>query len=197
MCAPPAAARPESGEAVMASSTASSVRPPRPKKEPQALVIPKNAAEEQKLKLERLMKNPVQALGLAVENSMCTGICVGESISDKTTWMPWLRRSSDVVIPEDWERGINLFPVLQQKLDAEFQKRLERNKIAAEEQTAKRRKKRQKLKEKKLLAKKMKLEQKKQKEGSSQSQEQPSSSSEEASGTEEEEEQQPSFITGR
>lgn len=45
---------------VMASSAASSVRPPRPKKEPQALVIPKNAAEEQKLKLERLMKNPVR-----------------------------------------------------------------------------------------------------------------------------------------
>lgn len=47
-------------KAVMASSAASSVRPPRPKKEPQALVIPKNAAEEQKLKLERLMKNPVR-----------------------------------------------------------------------------------------------------------------------------------------
>ena len=44
----------------MASSPASAVRPPRPKKEPQALVIPKNAGEEQKLKLERLMKNPVR-----------------------------------------------------------------------------------------------------------------------------------------
>uniref|UniRef100_A0A8C0R0E8 PRKR interacting protein 1 n=1 Tax=Canis lupus dingo TaxID=286419 RepID=A0A8C0R0E8_CANLU len=108
MCAPPAAARPESGEAVMASSAASSVRPPRPKKEPQALVIPKNAAEEQKLKLERLMKNPVQALGLAVENSMCTGICVGESISDKTTWMPWLRSKNWMQsFRRDW-RGIKL-----------------------------------------------------------------------------------------
>lgn len=85
----------------------------------------------------------------------------------------------------------------KQKLDIEFQKRLERNKIAAEEQTAKRRKKRQKLKEKKLLAKKMKLEQKKQKEGSSRNQEQPSSSSEETSGTEEEKEEEPSFIMGR
>ncbi|XP_036165242.1 PRKR-interacting protein 1 isoform X6 [Myotis myotis] len=46
----------------MASPAASSVRPPRPKKEPQALVIPKNAAEEQKLKLERLMKNPDKAV---------------------------------------------------------------------------------------------------------------------------------------
>nr|KAF6366906.1 PRKR interacting protein 1 [Pipistrellus kuhlii] len=76
----------------MASPAASSVRPPRPKKEPQALVIPKNAAEEQKLKLERLMKNPVQALVQAAESSMCIGICAGENISDRTTWMPWLRR---------------------------------------------------------------------------------------------------------
>ncbi|KAI2547188.1 PRKR interacting protein 1 [Homo sapiens] len=83
----------------------------------------------------------------------------------------------------------------KQKLDAEFQKRLEKNKIAAEEQTAKRRKKRQKLKEKKLLAKKMKLEQKKQ-EGPGQPKEQGSSSSAEASGTEEEEEV-PSFTMGR
>lgn len=48
----------------MASPAATSVRPPRPKKEPQTLVIPKNAAEEQKLKLERLMKNPVSGSGL-------------------------------------------------------------------------------------------------------------------------------------
>lgn len=47
----------------MASPAAASVRPPRPKKEPQTLVIPKNAAEEQKLKLERLMKNPVSGSG--------------------------------------------------------------------------------------------------------------------------------------
>ncbi|EDL19316.1 Prkr interacting protein 1 (IL11 inducible), isoform CRA_a [Mus musculus] len=46
----------------MASPAAASVRPPRPKKEPQTLVIPKNAAEEQKLKLERLMKNPDKAV---------------------------------------------------------------------------------------------------------------------------------------
>ncbi|MBZ3884690.1 PRKR-interacting protein 1 [Sciurus carolinensis] len=47
----------------MASLAAWSVRPPGPKKEPQALVVPKNAAEEQKLKLERLMKNPPEDLG--------------------------------------------------------------------------------------------------------------------------------------
>lgn len=35
-------------------------RPPRPRKEPQPLVIPRSAAEEQRLKLERLMRNPVR-----------------------------------------------------------------------------------------------------------------------------------------
>uniref|UniRef100_A0A493T757 PRKR interacting protein 1 n=1 Tax=Anas platyrhynchos platyrhynchos TaxID=8840 RepID=A0A493T757_ANAPP len=53
----------------------------------------------------------------------------------------------------------------KQRLDEEFQKKLERNKMIAEEQTAKRRRKRQKLKEKKLQAKKNKLEQKKQEKG--------------------------------
>uniref|UniRef100_A0A8C4MJT8 Uncharacterized protein n=1 Tax=Equus asinus asinus TaxID=83772 RepID=A0A8C4MJT8_EQUAS len=54
----------------------------------------------------------------------------------------------------------------KQTLDEGFQKRLERNKIAAEEPTAEREKMHQKLKEKKLLAEKMKLEQKKQRKGS-------------------------------
>uniref|UniRef100_A0A8P0SQZ3 PRKR interacting protein 1 n=2 Tax=Canis lupus familiaris TaxID=9615 RepID=A0A8P0SQZ3_CANLF len=186
----------------MASSTASSVRPPRPKKEPQALVIPKNAAEEQKLKLERLMKNPDKAVPIPEKMSEWAprpppefvrdvmGSSAGAGSGEFHVYRHLRRR--------EYQRQDYMDAMAEkQKLDAEFQKRLERNKIAAEEQTAKRRKKRQKLKEKKLLAKKMKLEQKKQKEGSSQSQEQPSSSSEEASGTEEEEEQQPSFITGR
>lgn len=38
----------------------SAPRPPRPRKEPQPLVIPRNAAEEQRLRLERLMRNPVR-----------------------------------------------------------------------------------------------------------------------------------------
>ncbi|XP_008696748.1 PRKR-interacting protein 1 [Ursus americanus] len=185
----------------MASSAASSVRPPRPKKEPQALVIPKNAAEEQKLKLERLMKNPDKAVPIPEKMSEWAprpppefvrdvmGSSAGAGSGEFHVYRHLRRR--------EYQRQDYMDAMAEkQKLDAEFQKRLERNKIAAEEQTAKRRKKRQKLKEKKLLAKKMKLEQKKQK-GSSQSQEQPSSSSEEASGTEEEEEEQPSFIMGR
>lgn len=41
----------------------SAPRPPRPRKEPQPLVIPRSAAEEQRLRLERLMRNPVRAPG--------------------------------------------------------------------------------------------------------------------------------------
>ncbi|XP_036682993.1 PRKR-interacting protein 1 [Balaenoptera musculus] len=174
----------------MASSAASSVRPPRPKKEPQALVIPKNAAEEQKLKLERLMKNPDKTVPIPEKMSEWAprpppefvrdvmGSSAGAGSGEFHVYRHLRRR--------EYQRQDYMDAMAEkQKLDAEFQKRLEKNKIAAEEQTAKRRKKRQKLKEKKLLAKKMKLEQKKQKEGPSPSQEQPSSGSEAASGTEE------------
>ena len=186
----------------MASSAASSVRPPRPKKEPQALIIPKNAAEEQKLKLERLMKNPDKAVQIPEKMSEWAprpppefvrdvmGSSAGAGSGEFHVYRHLHRR--------EYQRQDYMDAMAEkQKLDAEFQKRLERNKIAAEEQTAKRRKKRQKLKEKKLLAKKMKLEQKKQSEASSVTQEQPSSGSEEASGTEDEEEDAPSFVTGR
>ncbi|KAM9725116.1 PRKR-interacting protein 1 isoform 1-T1 [Dama dama] len=153
----------------MASSAASSVRPPRPKKEPQALIIPKNAAEEQKLKLERLMKNPDKAVPIPEKMSEWAprpppefvrdvmGSSAGAGSGEFHVYRHLRRR--------EYQRQDYMDAMAEkQKLDAEFQKRLERNKIAAEEQTAKRRKKRQKLKEKKLLAKKMKLEQKKQNE---------------------------------
>ncbi|KAL6056242.1 hypothetical protein STEG23_020611 [Scotinomys teguina] len=195
---------------------ATSVRPPRPKKEPQTLVIPKNAAEEQKLKLERLMKNPDKAVPIPEKMNEWAprpppefvrdvmGSSAGAGSGEFHVYRHLRRREyqrqdyMDAVAEKrdgNRPRGGVIF-YKEQKLDAEFQKRLEKNKIAAEEQTAKRRKKRQKLKEKKLMAKKMKLEQKKQKEEPSQCQEQCASSSEEASGTEEEEEE-PSVIMGR
>ncbi|GAB1290284.1 PRKR-interacting protein 1 [Apodemus speciosus] len=205
----------------MASPVATSVRPPRPKKEPQTLVIPKNAAEEQKLKLERLMKNPDKAVPIPEKMNEWAprpppefvrdvmGSSAGAGSGEFHVYRHLRRR--------EYQRQDYMDAVAEkQKLDAEFQKRLEKNKIAAEEQTAKRRKKRQKLKEKKLLAKKMKLEQKKQKEVVSlcspgcpgthsvdqaeprQCQEQrASSSSEEESGTEEEEEEPSVVVTGR
>ncbi|KAB0381711.1 hypothetical protein FD755_003628 [Muntiacus reevesi] len=169
----------------MASSAASSVRPPRPKKEPQALIIPKNAAEEQKLKLERLMKNPDKAVPIPEKMSEWAprpppefvrdvmGSSAGAGSGEFHVYRHLRRR--------EYQRQDYMDAMAEkQKLDAEFQKRLERNKIAAEEQTAKRRKKRCC-----VIA------------GSSETQEQPSSGSEEASGTEDEEEDAPSFVTGR
>nr|XP_042123714.1 PRKR-interacting protein 1 isoform X2 [Peromyscus maniculatus bairdii] len=154
----------------MASPAAASVRPPRPKKEPQTLVIPKNAAEEQKLKLERLMKNPDKAVPIPEKMNEWAprpppefvrdvmGSSAGAGSGEFHVYRHLRRR--------EYQRQDYMDAMAEkQKLDAEFQKRLEKNKIAAEEQTAKRRKKRQKLKEKKLMAKKMKLEQKRQKEG--------------------------------
>lgn len=69
-------------ERAMASPAPSAVRPPRPKKEPQALVIPKNAAEEQKLKLERLMKNPVRRRSAA--HPKPPSFCLRASESQRT-----------------------------------------------------------------------------------------------------------------
>ncbi|TKC38043.1 hypothetical protein EI555_005739, partial [Monodon monoceros] len=142
-----AAARQDSCRALMASPAASSVRPPRPKKEPQALVIPKNAAEEQKLKLERLMKNPDKAVPIPEKMSEWAprpppefvrdvmGSSAGAGSGEFHVYRHLRRR--------EYQRQDYMDAMAEkQKLDAEFQKRLEKNKIAAEEQTAKRRKKR-------------------------------------------------------
>ncbi|XP_021791406.1 PRKR-interacting protein 1 isoform X1 [Papio anubis] len=142
-----AAARRGNWKAAMASSAASSVRPPRPKKEPQTLVIPKNAAEEQKLKLERLMKNPDKAVPIPEKMSEWAprpppefvrdvmGSSAGAGSGEFHVYRHLRRR--------EYQRQDYMDAMAEkQKLDAEFQKRLEKNKIAAEEQTAKRRKKR-------------------------------------------------------
>ncbi|XP_068945534.1 PRKR-interacting protein 1 isoform X1 [Petaurus breviceps papuanus] len=185
----------------MASSASSSVRAPRPKKEPQPLVIPKNAAEEQRLKLERLMKNPDKTVPIPekinewaprpppefVRDVM--GSSAGAGSGEFHVYRHLRRR--------EYQRQDFMDAMAEkQKMDAEFQERLQRNKMTAEEQTAKRRKKRQKFKEKKLLAKKAKQEQQKPKEGSDHSQERPSSGSEDEA-VEEEEEDQPGFVVGR
>lgn len=85
----------------------------------------------------------------------------------------------------------------QQKMNEEFERKLEKNKIIAEERTAKRRLKRQKLKEKLKMAKKMKKGNQKDNEDSSESQEE-QHSEEEKPGSEAEEEaaDQPSFLIG-
>ncbi|XP_036623573.1 PRKR-interacting protein 1 isoform X1 [Trichosurus vulpecula] len=131
----------------MASSASSSVRAPRPKKEPQPLVIPKNAAEEQRLKLERLMKNPDKTVPIPekinewaprpppefVRDVM--GSSAGAGSGEFHVYRHLRRR--------EYQRQDFMDAMAEkQKMDAEFQERLQRNKMTAEEQTAKRRKKR-------------------------------------------------------
>ncbi|XP_020660682.3 PRKR-interacting protein 1 [Pogona vitticeps] len=144
---------------------AGTTRPSRPRKEPQPLVIPRNAAEEQRLKLERLMRNPDKTVPIPeklnewvprpppefVRDVM--GSSAGAGSGEFHVYRHLRRR--------EYQRQDFMDAMAEkQKLDEEYQKKLEKNKLAAEEQTAKRRRKRQKLKEKKLLAKKGKLEQK-------------------------------------
>uniref|UniRef100_A0A8C3XT70 PRKR-interacting protein 1 n=1 Tax=Chelydra serpentina TaxID=8475 RepID=A0A8C3XT70_CHESE len=184
----------------------SAPQPPRPRKEPQPLVIPRSAAEEQRLRLERLMKNPDKTVPIPeklnewapraspefVRDVM--GSSAGAGSGEFHVYRHLRRR--------EYQRQDFMDAMAEkQKLDEEYQKKLEKNKMIAEEQTAKRRRKRQKLKEKKLLAKKSKLEQKQQQEESDQSQEQQTSEEEDEDTKEEEEKEEdaeePSFVMGR
>ncbi|XP_068021521.1 PRKR-interacting protein 1 [Melanerpes formicivorus] len=188
----------------------SAPRPPRPRKEPQPLVIPRSAAEEQRLRLERLMRNPEKTVPIPeklnewaprpppefVRDVM--GSSAGAGSGEFHVYRHLRRR--------EYQRQDFMDAMAEkQRLDEEFQKKLERNKMIAEEQTAKRRRKRQKLKEKKLQAKKSKLEQKKQEKDPSQPQERGSSEDDDEDSKEEEEEEEekeddaeePSFVMGR
>uniref|UniRef100_A0A8C8SEI1 PRKR interacting protein 1 n=1 Tax=Pelusios castaneus TaxID=367368 RepID=A0A8C8SEI1_9SAUR len=187
-------------------SAPSAPRPTRPRKEPQPLVIPRSAAEEQRLRLERLMKNPDKTVPIPeklnewaprpppefVRDVM--GSSAGAGSGEFHVYRHLRRR--------EYQRQDFMDAMAEkQKLDEEYQKKLEKNKIIAEEQTAKRRRKRQKLKEKKLLAKKSKLEQKKNQEESDQSQEQQTSEEDDGDTKEEEEKEddaeEPRFVMGR
>ncbi|XP_054022423.1 PRKR-interacting protein 1 [Dryobates pubescens] len=188
----------------------SAPRPPRPRKEPQPLVIPRSAAEEQRLRLERLMRNPEKTVPIPeklnewaprpppefVRDVM--GSSAGAGSGEFHVYRHLRRR--------EYQRQDFMDAMAEkQRLDEEFQRKLERNKMIAEEQTAKRRRKRQKLKEKKLQAKKNKLEQKKQEKDPSQPQERGSSEDDDEDSKEEEEEEEekeddaeePSFVMGR
>uniref|UniRef100_H0X5W6 PRKR interacting protein 1 n=1 Tax=Otolemur garnettii TaxID=30611 RepID=H0X5W6_OTOGA len=153
----------------MASSAASSVRPPRPKKEPQALVIPKNAAEEQRLKLERLMKNPDKAVPIPEKMSEWAprpppefvrdvmGSSAGAGSGEFHVYRHLRRR--------EYQRQDYMDAMAEKRsLDIRMESRVQVTPGSAREKKKKRKRKEIKLKEKKLLAKKIKVEQK-QKEG--------------------------------
>ncbi|KAM9355415.1 PRKR-interacting protein 1 homolog [Pholidichthys leucotaenia] len=132
-------------------------------KEAQPLIIAKTPAEEQRLKLERLMRNPEKPAPIPdrpkewnprappefVRDVM--GSSAGAGSGEFHVYRHLRRR--------EYQRQDFLDKMSEkQNKDQEYLDKVEQNKQAAEERTAKRRKKREKLKQKKLLAKKVKQE---------------------------------------
>uniref|UniRef100_UPI0037E986B1 PRKR-interacting protein 1 homolog n=1 Tax=Semicossyphus pulcher TaxID=241346 RepID=UPI0037E986B1 len=188
----------------MAAHTQKNNKPGKPGgKEAQPLIIAKTPAEEQRLKLERLMRNPDKLAPIPdrpkewnprappefVRDVM--GSSAGAGSGEFHVYRHLRRR--------EYQRQ-DFLDKMADKVDedVDYLDKVEQNKQAAEERTLKRRKKRDKLKQKKLLAKKAKLEAKNKKEDDA---DKSSDSSEEA---EEEEEREadddaeaPSFIMGK
>ncbi|KAI1903722.1 hypothetical protein AGOR_G00030150 [Albula goreensis] len=175
-------------------------RPGKPAgKESQPLIIAKTAAEEQRLKLERLMRNPDKPAPIPerpkdwnprappefVRDVM--GSSAGAGSGEFHVYRHLRRR--------EYQRQDFLDRMTEkQKLDLDYQEKLKENQKAADERTAKRKKKRDKLKQKKLMAKKSKLE------GKTDEDPQDSSSSSEQEEQDDEAEDDadvPSFIMGK
>ncbi|XP_041440645.1 PRKR-interacting protein 1 homolog [Xenopus laevis] len=57
-------------------------KPARSKKEPQPLIIPKNATDEQRLKLERLMRNPDKLAAITERLKECSPRSAPEVVRD-------------------------------------------------------------------------------------------------------------------
>ncbi|XP_078404867.1 PRKR-interacting protein 1 homolog isoform X2 [Cetorhinus maximus] len=120
------------------------------KKVMQPLVIPRNAAEEQRLKLERLMRNPEKQVPILekpkdwaprpppefVRDVM--GSSAGAGSGEFHVYRHLRRR--EYMREEFMEKQ-----AAQQRLEDEFQRKLDNNRRVAEEKTEKRRKKRNSL----------------------------------------------------
>ncbi|KAM4044412.1 PRKR-interacting protein 1 [Anomaloglossus baeobatrachus] len=141
----------------MAAETGAT-KPARPKKDPQPLIIPKNATDEQRLKLERLLRNPDKAAPIPEKPKEWTprsapefvrdvmGSSAGAGSGEFHVYRHLRRREYQ---RQDFMDSLSE----KQKLDDDFQKKLKENQIQAEERTAKRRLKRLKMKEKKKMKK--------------------------------------------
>lgn len=171
-------------------------------KEAQPLIIAKSPAEEQRLKLERLMRNPDKLAPIPdrpkewnprappefVRDVM--GSSAGAGSGEFHVYRHLRRR--------EYQRQDFLDKMAEkQDADVNYLVKVEQNKQDADERTAKRRKKREKLKQKKLMTKKAKMDarNKEEKDG-----DKSSDSSEEEEEEEEEREddaEAPSFIMGK
>ncbi|KAM3603554.1 uncharacterized protein V6R79_024711 [Siganus canaliculatus] len=173
-------------------------------KEAQPLIIAKTPAEEQRLKLEKLMRNPEKLAPIPdgprdwkprappefVRDVM--GSSAGAGSGEFHVYRHLRRR--------EYQRQDFLDKMAEkQGMDQKYIDKVEQNKLDADDRTAKRRKKRDKLKQKKLMAKKAKLQAQNKKDG-----EDKSSESDDDDDKEEEDEREaeddaeaPSFIMGK
>ncbi|NP_001290899.1 PRKR-interacting protein 1 homolog [Esox lucius] len=169
-----------------------------PGKESQPLIIAKTPAEEQRLKLERLMRNPDKPAPIPerpkewnprappefVRDVM--GSSAGAGSGEFHVYRHLRRR--------EYQRQDFLDKMTEkQKMDLEYIDKVAQNQQAADERTAKRKKKREKLKQRKNMAKKAKEE-------ATKGQDLEKSSSSEADdqdGEAEDDAEAPSFIMGK
>lgn len=141
----------------MATDTGAA-KPPRPKKEPQPLIIPKNATDEQRLKLERLLRNPDKPAPIPERPKEWTPRSAPEFVRDVMGSSAGAGSGEFHVYRHlrrrEYQRQEFMDTLSEkQKLDDEFQRKLKENQIKAQERTAKRKLKRLKNKEKKKAKK--------------------------------------------
>lgn len=188
----------------MAAHTQKNNKPRKPGgKESQPLIIAKTPAEEQRLKLERLMRNPDKPAPIPdrpkewnprappefVRDVM--GSSAGAGSGEFHVYRHLRRR--------EYQRQ-DFLDKISEKVneDIEYLDKVELNKLAADERTAKRRKKREKLKRKMRMAKMAKLESKnKGEDDAEKSSESSSEDDEEREREAEDDAEAPSFIMGR
>ncbi|XP_034018177.1 PRKR-interacting protein 1 homolog [Thalassophryne amazonica] len=169
-------------------------------KEAQPLIIAKMPAEEQRLKLERLMRNPEKPAPIPERAKDWTprappefvrdvmGSSAGAGSGEFHVYRHLRRR--------EYQRQDFLDRMSEiQKKDLEYLDKVEENKHKAEDRTAKRRKKRQKLKQKKKAAKKAKKQQ--EEEEKREGTEEDKSASSEEEEEREDDAEEPSFIMGK
>ncbi|XP_063813073.1 PRKR-interacting protein 1 homolog [Pseudophryne corroboree] len=140
------------------AAEAGAPKPTRPKKEPQPLIIPKNATDEQRLRLEQLMRNPNKPAPIPERPKEWMPRSTPEFVRDVMGSSAGAGSGEFHVYRHlrcrEYQRQEYMDAMSEpQKLDEDFERKLKEKQIQAEERTAKRRLKRQKLKEKKKAKK--------------------------------------------